>query len=91
MLRLARQDDNIVLILSNIYTVDKAEDFQQKAKKRPVKTSSNRRIVRRVYRSDYMKELQILYFIDDNHYIGGIDLTNQFREAYETHKPTFKT
>jgi hypothetical protein len=23
--------------------------------------------------------------------MGGVDLANQFREAYETHRPTFRT
>ena len=92
VLCLAWQDNNIVLGLSNIHTVDKAEDFREKARKRPAKTSTNGRIVRRVFGNDYVKDLQIPCFIDDyNQYIGGIDLANQFRESYETHKPTFRT
>ena len=36
-----------------------------------------------------MKELQILVFINDyNHNIGGVDIVNQLREAYETYKAT---
>jgi hypothetical protein len=89
---LAWQDNNIVLALSNIHTVDKAEDFRQKARKCPAKTSTNGRIVRRVFGSDYVKELQIPCFIDDyNQYMGGVDLANQYRESYETHKPTLRT
>ena len=45
VLCLAWQDNNIVLALSNIHTVDKAEDFQKKAQNRPAKTLTNRRIV----------------------------------------------
>jgi hypothetical protein len=71
--------------------VDKVDDFYEKARKRPAKTSINRRIVRKVFGDDYVKDLQIPRFIDDyNHYIGGVDLANQFREAYETHKPTLR-
>jgi hypothetical protein len=89
---LAWQDNNIVLALSNIYTVNKAEDFQEKMRKRPIKTFTNRRIVRRVFGSDYVKELQIPCFINDyNQHIGGVDLANQFREAYKTYKPTFRS
>ena len=89
---LAWQDNNTVLALSNIHTVDKVEDFREKVRKRPVKTSTNGRIIRRVFSNDYQKELQIPYFINDyNHHIGGVDLANQFREAYETHRPTFRT
>jgi hypothetical protein len=92
VLCLAWQDNNIVLALSNIHTVDKADDFREKVRKRPAKTSTNRRIVRRVFGSNYAKELQIPCFINDyNHYMGGVDLANQFREAYETHKPTCRT
>ena len=38
---LAWQDNNIVLALSNIHSVDKAEDFWEKVRKRPAKTSTN--------------------------------------------------
>ena len=72
--------------------MDKAEDFREKARRRPAKTSINRRIIKKVFKDDYIKDLQILYFIDDyNQYIRGVDLVNQFREAYETHKPTLRT
>lgn len=91
ILCLAWQDNNIVLGLSNIHIVDKAEDFREKARRRPAKTSTNGRIVRKVFGSDYVKDLQIPCFIDDyNQYMGGVDLANQFREVYETHKPTFR-
>ena len=45
VLCLAQQDNNIVLALSNVYTVDKVEDFREKVRKRPVKTSINGRII----------------------------------------------
>ena len=35
------------------------------------------------------KELEIPIFIDDyNHNIGGVDISNQLRESYETHRAT---
>jgi len=43
---LAWQDNNIVLALSNVHTVHRAEDFREKVRKRPAKTSTNRHIVR---------------------------------------------
>ena len=44
-----------------------------------------------MFREDYVKELQIPCFIDDyNHNIGGVDLANQFRESYETHRATLR-
>jgi len=57
VLYLAWQDNNIVLGLSNIHMVDKAEDFREKARKRPAKTSTNGRIVRKVFGDDYIKDL----------------------------------
>jgi len=42
---LAWQDNNVVLALSNIHTVQNAEDFRQRVRKRPLKTSTNGRIV----------------------------------------------
>jgi hypothetical protein len=86
---LAWQDNNIVLALSNIHTVDKTDDFRDKVRRRPAKTSTNGRIVRQVFGEDATKQLQIPCFIDDyNHHMGGVDLANQFRESYETHRAT---
>jgi hypothetical protein len=91
ILCLAWQDNNIVLGLSNIHIVDKVEDMVEKKRRRPAKTSTNGRIVREVFGTDSVKELRIPSFIDDyNQNMGGVDLANQFREAYETHKPSFR-
>jgi Transposase IS4 len=88
---LAWQDNNIVLTLSNIYTVDKVEDFRAKVRRRPAKTLIHGRIIRQVFQGQNTKKLIIPCFIDDyNYYMGGVDLANQFREAYETHKPTLR-
>jgi hypothetical protein len=62
-----------------------------KERRRPAKTSTNGRIVREVFGEMPIKELQIPSFIDDyNQYMGGVDLANQFREVYESHKPTLR-
>ena len=91
VLCLAWQDNNIVLALSNIHTVHRAEDFRERQRKRPAKTSTNGRIVRKVFGDQYSKELNIPCFIDDyNHNMGGVDLANQFRESYETHRATLR-
>ena len=74
------------MALSNIYTVNKVEDFRKRVRKRPAQTLTNRRIVRQVFGENPTKELQIPCFINDyNQYIGGVDLANQFRESYETY------
>jgi hypothetical protein len=86
---LAWQDNNIVLALSNVHTVHQADDFRAKIRRRPAKTSTNGRIVRLVFKEEHTKELYIPRFIDDyNHHMGGVDLANQFREVYETHRIT---
>jgi hypothetical protein len=86
---LAWQDNNIVLALSNIHTVHNTDDFREKVRKRPAKTSTNARIVRVIFDQEPTKELAIPCFIDDyNHYMGGVDLANQFREPYEVHRAT---
>ena len=54
---LAWQDNNIVLALSNVHTVYKAEDFHIRVRKRPAKTSTNGRIVRQVFGNESTKEL----------------------------------
>jgi hypothetical protein len=80
-----------VLALSNIYTVYRSEDFRQKVRKRPAKTSTNGRIIRQIFGSEPTKELYIPCFINNyNQYIGGVDLANQYRESYETHKITLR-
>ena len=57
--------------------MDKADNFIKKARKRLIKILINRRIVRKVFRDNYIKELQIPRFINDyNYYIGGVDLAN---------------
>jgi hypothetical protein len=91
VLCLAWQDNNIVLALSNIHTVNRVEDFRERQRKRPAKTSTNGRIVRKVFGDEYIKELEIPCFIDDyNHYIGVVDLANQYQEAYETHRASLR-
>jgi hypothetical protein len=57
MLCLAWQDNNIILALSNIYIIDKAENFRETTRKRPAKTLTNKRIVRKVFRSNHIKSL----------------------------------
>jgi hypothetical protein len=80
-----------VLTLSNIYTIDKVEDFKAKVRRRPIKTSTYRHIIRQVFQGQNTKELMIPCFINNyNHYIRGVDLANQFREAYKTHKPILR-
>jgi hypothetical protein len=52
---------------------------------------TNKRIIRKVFKYDYIKKLLIPRFIDNyNYYIRGVDLINQFKELYKTYKTTLK-
>jgi Transposase IS4 len=87
VLALCWQDNNVVMALSIIYTVDKATDLVKRERHRPNKSSTNTAIARQPFGDEVRKPLSISTFIDDyNHYIGGVDLANQYRAAYETHK-----
>jgi hypothetical protein len=71
--------------------MDKAEDWVERKRGCPAKTSINGRLIREVFGDNLVKDLLIPSFIDDyNQNIGGVDLVNQFREAYETYKPSFR-
>jgi hypothetical protein len=55
-------------------------------RKRPKKTASNARITREPFGDKPTKILPIPTFIDDyNHYMGGIDQSNQLRASFTTH------
>ncbi|PVH67790.1 hypothetical protein DL98DRAFT_442769, partial [Cadophora sp. DSE1049] len=65
------------------------DDFRAKVRKQPAKTSTNSRIVRQLFKDKHTKELFIPRFINNyNHYIRGVNLANQFKESYETHRTT---
>ena len=88
---LAWQDNNIVLALSTIHTIHTTQDFITRQRKRPAKTSTSGRIVRLVFGDNPIKVLEIPVFIDDyNHNMGGIDIANQLRVSFETHRTTLR-
>jgi hypothetical protein len=77
--------------MTNIYTIHKVEDFRVKERRHSTKTSINGRIIGKVFGDEHIKELRIPCWVDDyNQYIGGVDLVNQFREVYETHRATLR-
>lgn len=87
----AWQDNNIVLALSTIHIVHIVNDFIEKQRKRLAKTSTNGRIVCHIFGNGPTKKLSILLFIDEYNYkIGEVDITNQLRESYETHRATYR-
>jgi hypothetical protein len=55
-------------------------------RKRPKKTALNARVTREPFGDLPQKILEIPTFIDDyNHYMGGIDQSNQLRALFTTH------
>jgi hypothetical protein len=86
---LAWQDNNIVLALSTVHTTNSINSFQERQRRRLAKISTNGRIVRQVFGDNPTQILRIPTFIADyNTYMGGVDIANQYRESYETHRST---
>jgi hypothetical protein len=57
-------------------------------RKRLKKTALNTKITRKPYRDKLTKILAIPIFIDDyNHYIGGVDQSNQLRASFTIYFP----
>jgi hypothetical protein len=84
ILCLAWQDNNIVLLLSTIHSPD---TFVSTKRKRPAITSTNATIARAPFGDEVEKDLAIPTAINDyNHYMGGVDIANQYRASYETHR-----
>jgi hypothetical protein len=55
-------------------------------RKRPKKTALNARIIREPFGENSTKILSILLFIDDyNHYIGGVNQSNQLQASFTIH------
>jgi hypothetical protein len=58
-------------------------------RKRPAATSTNAVIARVPFGTDIKKEIAIPIAINDyNHYMGSVDIANQYRAAYEVHRMT---
>jgi hypothetical protein len=72
VLCVAWQDNHIVLALTTIHTVYKTDDYIDRARRRPQKTSTNGALVHREFGDQAVKDMPIPRFIDDyNYYMGG--------------------
>jgi Transposase IS4 len=81
-----------VLSLSTVHTVHNITDLIERERRRPNKTSTNAAITRKAFGNEARKKLFIPTFIDDyNYHMGGVDLANQYRAEYKTHKPVFRS
>lgn len=88
----AWQDNNIVLGLTTIHTVDKTDDYIDRERRRPQKTSTNGALVRKEFGDSFIKTMPIPRFIDDyNYHMGAVDIANQYRANYETHTTVWRS
>jgi hypothetical protein len=84
VLCIAWQDNNIVFMLFSIHSPN---SFITTKRKRPSKTSTNAAIARAPFGDEVEKEQPIPTIINDyNHYMGGVDIANQFRSNYTIHR-----
>jgi hypothetical protein len=95
VLCLAWQDNNIVLVLSTIHS---PYLYTLVERKKPSATSTNAAIARTPFGSGaesagiWKKHLDIPVAINDyNHYMGGVDIANQYRSSYEIHLRAMRT
>jgi hypothetical protein len=75
-------------MLSSIYS---PYSYITTKRKRLATTSINTAIARAPFSDDVEKEQLIPTAIDDyNHYIGGVDIANQFRSNYEIQRKSMR-
>jgi Transposase IS4 len=80
------QDNNAVLGLTTAHCLK--NDTIKRLRKRPSPTSVNASIVRPVFGDEAFKWLYIPRAIDDyNHYMNGVDRSNQLRKNFTAHRP----
>jgi hypothetical protein len=84
---IAWQDNNTVTALSTVHTIHQETDWITRKRKCPAKTSTNATTARKPFNGQPTAELKIPRLIDDyNHHMGGVDIANQLRAVYETHR-----
>lgn len=91
ILFLAWQDNNLVLMQSTIHQPDKRIKRFRKRPARGAVNAANARIIRRLFGQTFKRKLPIPTIINDyNQYMNGVDLAQQFRTFYNTHRTTFR-
>jgi hypothetical protein len=91
----AWQDNNVVLGMTTAFSLDReiSEDSQPinyvlRERRRPKESSTNAGIARPVFGNEAFKTLSIPTAIDAyNHHMGGVDLANQLRQNFSSHRP----
>jgi hypothetical protein len=78
-------DNGPVTMLSTIHEITGPESRKVTKRKRPRYTSTNANKVREVFGDEVEKFLPIPTVIDDyNHFMGGVDVADQYRHYYNT-------
>ncbi|GES98581.1 hypothetical protein RCL_jg5468.t1 [Rhizophagus clarus] len=86
-------DNGSVTMLSTIHQIDNGNENRiERIRRRPRETSTNAVKVRAVFGTASKKSLPIPVVIDDyNHFMGGVDITDQLRGYYGTQLPVRRT
>jgi hypothetical protein len=88
----AWQDNNIVIGLTTVHTVNQAEDLVKRQRRRPGEKSTSASTTRPVFGDKPTKILPIPTIIDDyNHFMGGVDIANQLCAEYRIQRPTYRS
>ena len=84
----AWKDQNVVLFIS---TISNPRDTVTRLRRRSAKTATNARTSRTIFGEMSTKQLNIPAFINMyNHYMNGVDNTDQLRYYYSTQRVHFK-
>lgn len=84
-------DNNTVLSLSTVHTVNQVTDVIKRWRKRPAATSSNATIARIPFDGHVRAELEVPRYINDYNYnMGGVDIADQHRQAFKTQRKAMK-
>ncbi|KAL8739891.1 MAG: hypothetical protein Q9190_007350, partial [Brigantiaea leucoxantha] len=85
-------DNNTVLALPTVHTVNQAGDVKLRWRRRPADTSTNAKNARKPFSDQPRAELEIPRCIDDySYHIGGVDIADQHRAAYMTQRKALRT
>lgn len=85
-------DNNTVLSLSTVHTVNQVADNVRRWRKRPQETSINAANARKPFNGlGARAELEIPRYIDEyNFNMGGVDIADQHRSAYKTQRKALR-
>lgn len=85
-------NNNAVLALSTVHTVNQVHDVILKWRKRPAPTSTNAINARKPFEGRGARaELEIPRFINDYNYnMGGVDIADQHRAAFKTQRKALR-